>query len=474
VGGILGWWIALRAVHIFDVVVTPLGKPSWFDFSMDYRALTYLLAISIATGVIFGLAPALRLSMLDANTSLKESGHGISIGVRRKRLSGLLVTAEMALAMVLLTGAGLMIRSFLNAFRAPLGVNTTNVLTMFVNLPEAQYPQPNDQVAFNDRLGARLKSLPGVESLALASAPPTGRSLSFPYELEGVPSDAQRRPSLSTVIIGPDYFRVLGVGVLRGRIFAETDDASEAPVVIVNQRFADMFLSGEDPLGKRFRLYVGGQPQPWLTVVGLVPNIVQNDISSREIDPLLYLPYRQKPLAAMTILARAQVPPATLEPAFRREMQALDPDLPYNLVTLQERLERNYWFYRVFGTLFAIFAGIALLLAALGLYALMASSVNQRTREIGVRMALGATSRKVLQLAFRDGMRQLAVGVVLGLVVAFGVMRGLAAVLVQVSPADPATFVIASLILVSVAVLGCYIPARRATKVDPMVALRYE
>ncbi len=473
-GGVLGWWIAVRAVQIFDVVVTPLGKPSWFDFSMDYRAFIYLTVISIGTGLIFGLAPALRLSKADANTSLKDGGQGISVGTHGKRLSRFLVIGELALAMVLLAGAGLMIRSFLNAYRASLGVNTTNVLTMLVNLPQARYPQSIDQIAFNDRLGTRLKSLPGVESVALASAGPTGGSLSFPYELEGLPLDAQRRPSLSTVVISPDYFRVMGVGVLQGRVFAETDDASESSVVIINQRFAGMFWSGKDPLGKRLRLYDGENPGPWLTVVGVAPNIVQNDISRDEIDPLIYLPYRQKPLAAMTVLARTQVPPVSLEPEFRREMHGLDSDLPYYLVTFQELLERIYWFYRVFGVLFTIFAGIALLLAAVGLYALMANSVSRRTQEIGVRMALGATEGNILRLVLIDGMRQVVVGLVLGLAVAFGVMHGLRAVLVQVSPDDPATMVIASLILALAVALGCLIPARRAMKVDPMVALRHE
>ena len=285
---------------------------------------------------------------------------------------------------------------------------------------------------------------------------------------------AQRRPSISAVVIGPDYFRVMGVGVLQGRIFARTDDASASPVVIVNQRFAGMFWSGEDPLGKRLRLYIGENPEPWLTVVGVAPNIVQNDISPREIDPLIYLPYRQKALAAVSVLARTQVPPTTLEPSFRREIQALNPDLPYNLGTLEETLERNYWFYRVFGALFTIFAGIALLLAAAGLYALMAKFVSLRMQEIGVRMAMGATEGNILRLVLMDGMRKVIIGLVLGLAVAIGVMSALRAALAEVSPADPVTLATAALILILAGVLGCLIPARRAMKVNPMVALRHE
>jgi len=474
-GGFLGWLIAKGATRIFDVVTTPMGKPSWIDFSMDVRVFAYLVAVSIGTGLLFGLAPALRLSKIDVHTGLKEGGRGSSAGVHGKKLSRLLVIGEMALAIVLLAGAGLMIRSFLNIYRASLGVSTANVLTMRLPLPAAKYPQPSDQITFHDRLHVRLASLPGVESVAIANFLPTGGSSSFRYELEGAISDPQRRPSLSALIVSPGYFHVMSVGILQGRDFTEADGVSGTPVAIVNQRFATLSWPGQDPLGKRLRLYPGNAPEAWLTVVGLVPNIVQNENSPSQVDPLIYLPYRAKPQPDMAIVARTRVPPGTLGTAFRREIQAADSDLPiYNLWTLEERLQRNYWFYQVIGILFAIFAGIALLLASVGLYATMAHSVSQRTQEIGVRMAMGATGDSILRLVFMDGMRQLAIGLVLGLAAAFAVMNVLKSVLVQVSPADPGTFVIASAILIAAALLGCWLPARRATRVDPMVALRYE
>jgi putative ABC transport system permease protein len=475
-GGIIGWLIAIWGAHAFDLAIIPYGKPAWLKFSMDYRVFTYLVAISIGTGILFGLAPALRLASVDVNTSLKDGGRGSSTGARGKHLSSILVIAEVALAVVLLAGAGLMVRTFLNVYRASLGVNTNNVLTMRLALPASKYPKPTDQIAFHERLKPRLQALAGVASVDIANFLPTGGSSSFEYELEGVPPvGSQRRPTLSALVIGPDYFRAVDVRPQSGRVFTDADGVSGPPVAIVNQSFAGKFWPGQDPIGKRLRLYTAGTPEPWLQVVGVVPNIVQNDISPRQIDPLIYIPYRQKPQADMAIVGRTIVPPGTLATAFRREIQGVDSDLPiYNLWTMQERLERNYWFYRILGVLFVIFAGIALFLASIGLYAVMAHSVSQRTQEIGVRMAMGATARAILRLLFTQGMLRVAVGVAIGLVGAFGVTRVLKAILVQVAPADPMTFATASVVLAIAAALGCWIPARRAMRVDPMVALRHE
>jgi putative ABC transport system permease protein len=475
-GGMIGWLIAIWGVHAFNLAIIPYYKPGWMNFSMDYRVFTYLVMISVGTGILFGLAPALRLASVDVNTSLKDGGRGSSTGARGRHLSSILVIAEVALAVVLLAGAGLMVRTFLNVYRASLGVNTINVLTMRLALPAAQYPKPTDQISFHDRLKPRLRSLPGVTSVDIANFLPTGGSTPFQYELEGVPAvSSQRRPTLSALIIGPDYFHAMDVRPVSGRVFTDVDGVSGPPVAIINQSFASKFWPGQDPLGKRLRLFTAGTPEPWLQVVGVVPNIVQNDISPRQIDPLIYVPYRQKPAADMAIVARTVVPPGSLATAFRREIQELDSDLPiYNLWTMQERLERNYWFYRVLGVLFVIFAGIALFLASVGLYAVMAHSVSQRTQEIGVRMAMGATGRTILRLLFTQGMLRVAIGVAIGLIGALGVTRVLKAILVQVAPADPMTFAAASVVLAVAAALGCWIPARRAMRVDPMVALRHE
>jgi putative ABC transport system permease protein len=492
VGGVLGWWIAKWGVEAYALADRGPGRASWriLDYSMDYRVLGYVIAISIGTALLFGLAPALRLSKLDINMALKDGGHGALSGSsgwggkgHGKHLSALLVSGEVALAVVLLAGAGVMIRSFLNIYAADIGVKTENVLTMNLALPVARYPTAEAQKSFFDRLKARLEAVPGVESVALASTLPTFGSRRFPYELAGVETgsanDEERRPKLSALVVGPDYFRTLGAAVVSGREFDDADGVSGVPIVIVNQRFASTHWPGEDPLGKRLRLFYGKTPQAWLTVVGVVPNIVQNDSRRQEFDPLIYVPYRQKgsaiPARVMEVIARTRVSPASLTPAFRREVQMSDSDLPiFGPFTLAQRLEGNYWSNGLYGVLFVIFAAMALLLASTGLYAVIAHSVSRRTQEIGIRMAIGAAGSDILRLVLRQGMLPLGVGLAIGLAGSFALNRVLKAMLVDVSPADPITLMAASGVLILAAMFGCLIPAVRATRVDPAEAVRHE
>jgi len=484
-GGFFGWLISKWGLRIFAASVRDRA-PSWVDFSMDYRGFLYLAAISLGTGLLFGLAPALRLSRLDVNTSLKDGSRGSTGTGRGKYLSGILVVTEMALAVVLLAGAGLMIRSFLKIYQTKTGVNEKNVLVMRLLLPEAKYSHPEDQISFHQRLKAHLEALPGVDVSCISITMPTGGSLTYPFEIEGRPPvDFKNAREDSLLVISPDYFRAMDVRLLRGRVFIDADGAARPPVAIVNARFAEKFFPGDDPIGKRLRIFEQDIPRlgvtapaktgPWLTVVGIAPNILQNDIEAHQFDPLIYVPYRQKPMRDMALMARTHVPPSTLINAFRRETQALDEDMPlYNVRTLEERLAVNYWQQGVFGSLFGTFAAIALVLASVGLYAVIAHSVSQRTQEIGVRMALGASGQNILSMVFAQGMRQLLIGLAVGLLAAFGVTRVLASLLVQVSPTDPATFILISLVLGAAATLGCLIPARRAMSVDPVIALRNE
>jgi putative ABC transport system permease protein len=483
-GGVLGWLAAIWGIRTFDAAVIPNGKPAFIQFTVDYRVILYVAAVTLGTGILFGLAPALRLSRLDINAALKDGGHGSSI-MRGKFLSALLVVTEMALAVVLLAGAGLMIRSFLKMYNAPVGVQADNVLTMRMLLRDTKYPTPAEQITFFQRLQERIAALPGVEVAAITTNMPAGGSIRWPYELEGKPPvDERKRPETDAIVISPGYFDVVKVRPLFGRTFTEADGVSGFPVVIVNKSFAEMFWSNQDPLGKRLRLVttpVGAKngtpasPQAWLTVVGEIPDIIQNDLGKGQRDPIIYLPYRQQPMRGMNVVARTRVPPATLGDAFRREVKFLDADLPvFNLRTMEDFLAQRNWPWRVFGTMFGIFAAIALLLASVGLYAVIAHSVSQRTQEIGIRMALGASGLRVLRLIFMQGMRQLVAGLVFGLVAAFGVTRVLSTLLVGISPTDPLTFFSVTLVLTMAGVLGCMIPARRAIRVDPVVALRHE
>jgi putative ABC transport system permease protein len=474
IGGLLGWLIASWGVRAYALVGLVAWKQPWFAFTIDYSALLYLIAISVGTGLLFGLAPALRLSGLDVNATLKAGSQGKDSGRRGKPLSQVLVIAEVALAVVLLAGAGVMIRSFLKIYTAELGVQPGNVLTASLGLPAERYPTPESQTSLVDRLISRLQAIPGVESVAVSGALPTESTFHFPFEIAGVASVGdQRRPTVATIQVSPAYFRTLGAAVVSGRGFTETDGAPDLPVVLVNEHFAGTYWPGADPIGRRLRLLNAKTSEAWLTVVGVVSNIVQDDVTGQRVDSAVYVPYRQRPTRFMAAVARTSVPPGSLAAAFRREIQALDSEpLLLDLKTLDERLRGNYQERGVNGALFAIFGAIALILASVGLYAVIAHFVSQRTEEIGVRVAVGATGREILTLVLWQGLTPVGVGLVIGLAAAFAVTPVLGSALVHVSPADPFTYMFVSVLLVLSATLGCLIPARRAMSVDPLVALR--
>jgi putative ABC transport system permease protein len=470
-GGLIGWVIALWGIRTFDAAVIPTGKPLWIDFSMDYRALAYLAVISIGTSLLFGLAPALRLARMDVSSALKDGGRGAGTGLRSRYLSGILVVTEMSLAVVLLAGAGLMIRSFLFAYTRPMGANTAGILTMRLELPESRYGKPEQQLSFERSLTERLKAVPGIENAAVVSIIPGAGSSSVSYEPEGAAVDIQRRPSANKIVVGDGFFEILQVVARRGRmIVSETGP----PEVIVNQTFANKCWPGADPVGRRLRLIRGAVAGPWKTVAGVIPDILPSP-QRTDPDPVIYVPFRQEPQTWMGVLMRSRIPPASLGQAFRDELKALDPDLPVrDLRTLDDQIALGRWPLRVFGVMFAIFASIALLLATVGLYAVVSYGVNQRSREIGIRVALGASSVRILGMVFSHSLRQLGMGMGIGLAAAFGITRVLAALLVGVSPTDTLTFTLVALVLFAAAMIGCAVPARRAIRVDPAVALRDE
>jgi putative ABC transport system permease protein len=483
VGGILGSILAFWGVRIFDRAVIPTGKPLFLIFAMDYHVLAYIGAITLGTGILFGLAPALRLSKLDINSALKDGSHGSGSGTRSRYLSASLVVAEMALAVVLLTGAGLMIRSFLNVSSSTLGVNSNNVLIAQISLRGDKYKSTDSQIAFFHQLQTRLQALPGVEFAALTSNVPAGSSIPYAYELEGSPTtDERHRPELDALVVSPEYFPTFEIRPTQGRTFISPDGVTGVPVVVVNQMFAAKFFPRQDALGKRLRLVkrtvTAGVTtetfEPWLTIVGVIPVVIQDNSDNTEA-PLIYLPFQQEPRGGMYVALRTSVPPGTLASSLRHEVQMVDENLPVNqLDTLTNMLMLRSWPWRIFGTMFAIFALIALILASVGLYGVIAHSVSQRTQEIGVRVALGASSGRILRLVFAQGMTQLAIGMAIGLAAAFGVTRVLKGLLIGVSSTDPTTFMIVALVLTVAGILGCLIPARRAVRVDPVVALRHD
>jgi predicted permease len=382
----------------------------------------------------------------------------------------------MALAVVLLAGAGVMIRSFLKIYNAEIGFERDGLVTALIGLPDARYPTAAAQIAFFDRLKAQVEAMPGVESVTIGSLP-TGGSQRVPFELAGAePVDRQRLPTLSALTVGPSYFRTLNTPVLDGREFDDRDRESGVPVVLVNQRFAAAHWPGEPAIGKRLRLVRANTPGPWLTVVGVVATVAHNDPLQPEVNAVIYLPYQQQGRASMWVIARTGMPTGSFAGVLRNEVHAIDPVLPIQLgpFMLSDRLAERYQYRAMSGMLFLVCAVAALLLASIGLYAVVAHWVSQRTQEIGIRMAIGGTARDILRLVFTQGVTALVLGLGVGLGAALLMLPALKAVLIQVSPADPLTLVVASAVLSGAALLGCLIPARRAMRVEPLRALRTE
>ncbi|HVQ14239.1 MAG TPA: ADOP family duplicated permease, partial [Vicinamibacterales bacterium] len=487
-GGLCGWWVASFGLRVYALwasgpSVSDAIVSTWFDgmldYSMDYRVFVYLVSISIGSGLLFGLAPAARLGKLDVNGALKDAARGSTGGRRGKRLSGLLVVAEVALAVVLLAGAGVMIRSFLKIYLADIGVETQNILVTRVSLPPARYAGAEAQAAFFETLVTRIESLPGVESVALASTIPTDRLRRVAYDVPEAPTtgaatDDQQRPTVSTLVAGPSYFSTLGAQIVAGREFTTFDSAAAAPVVVVNERFASRMWPRESAVGKPLRL-VSGVSSEWMTVVGVVGNIAQNDRMRQTIDPVVYLPFQQSPMGSMSVFARTRVPPSTLVTDVRREIRSLDGDLiPSQPQSLAGILAESYQYRGVSGAMFLLCAVIALLLASIGLYAVIMHSVTQRTQEIGLRLAIGATAGDIRWLVFREGVVTVGLGLVIGTAVSVFVNRLLVSSLVQISPSDPGTYAVVCAMLVASTALGCWLPARRAMRLDPVIALQQQ
>ncbi|MDQ2950431.1 MAG: ABC transporter permease, partial [Acidobacteriota bacterium] len=479
-GGALGLVLAFWGVKGFALAVADVGKPYWIDFRMDFTVFAYLTAICVGTGILFGLFPALQSSKLKPADTLKEGTRGAGGGRRAKFFTSSLVVVELALSLFLLIGAGLMIRSFYALYGMTSVLDSSKLLVMRMYLLDVKYPKPADRQQFLDRLLPRLRSLPGVEAVTAVSHFPMDGSMSWRFELDGKPPvENAKKPATDGLVIAPEYFNLIGKPLLRGREFNSSDGLPGKEVAIVNQRFAAKYFQDQDPLAKRVLLELPDRPgsprRVWLPIVGLCANIVQNDPTKPEPDPLVYIPAQLQPLNNVGVIARIHNNPKALITAFRKEVQNLDQDLPvFSASTLDELFTQKRWGFRVFGTLFSLFAAFALILASVGLYAVMAYGVVQRTPEIGVRIALGASRANILSLVVRTGLYQFAIGLVLGLIAAFAGTRVLSSLLVRVKPSDPLTFISLTAVLFLVTMIACIVPARRAMRVDPIVALRYE
>jgi putative ABC transport system permease protein len=470
VGGALGLLLATWGVQLL-LTLTPKDIPRLEGVTVDRWTMLFTFAVSIGTGVLFGLAPAWHARRLSLNETLREGGRGLTGQARVKRVRGVLVMSEIALAVMLLVGAGLMLKSFQRLTDISPGFKSENLLTMSVGLQFVRYQDPARQVAFFENALERVRALPGVVAAGAAtSLPPSYIQQSTGFTIEGKPVEAGKSsPTALYIPATYGFIETLGLPVLRGRALAAGDTTDAPGVVVINQTFANSYFTNEDPIGRRITL--NGVLR---TIVGVVGDARYQGLGV-EAGPQAYVPHAQSPFPGMRIIARTSTDPNSLIGAVRSQIQSVDSEEgPTRFATMTKLLSESVAQPRFNALLIGLFAGLAFVLSAIGIYGVINYDVTQRTGEIGVRMALGAQTSDVLRLVLKQGLMLIFGGLLVGIAGAFALTRFLSGLLFGVTPTDAATFVTVSITLAIVALLACYIPARRATKVDPLVALRSE
>ena len=479
--GVAGLGLGLAGVRLLDVLTRDVSMPYWVEFTADPAVFAFFVLVCVGTSLLFGLAPALHVSGVPVAALLQEGGRSGSGGTRARRLTAAMVVVEVALTVVLLSGAGLMIRSFQELNRLDLGLDPDRVLVGVVTLPGRTYPAEEDRIRFMERVRQRLDAMPGVRAATFADTSPLGGGAFQALEIDGRPAaEGTPAPEVVMMRVGERYFESLDAPLLRGRGLTFDDGRGDAvPAAVVNERFAARFFPGEDALGRRIRLrWPGDPPGPWLTIVGLGPTIRQR-ATETDPDPIVYLPYRPwaepGPIVqqSFTLHALTAGPPASFAPQMREAVRAAAPDQPVSGVQpLSTRLRDNLWTYVLFSGLLTVFAGVALVLSSIGIHSVTAYSITQREHEIGVRTALGARPGQVVWAVVRSTLAQVGAGLALGAAGGFAASRVIQGLLVQVSPADPATLAAVLAVLAGVTTAACVGPARRAALLDPVAALR--
>ncbi|MBA3762602.1 MAG: ABC transporter permease, partial [Chthoniobacterales bacterium] len=474
IGGGVGLLFSIVGINVLKTFIPDTISQAQ-SITVDGKVLIFTLLISLVTGVIFGLAPATQASSFNLNDTLKEGGRDSGASSRGNRIRNLLVISEVAISFVLLIGAGLLINSFLHLRNLDPGFRADHLLTMKVVLPELKYPDKQRRAPFYEEVLRRVRSLPGVESVAFGgNLPFTYNGDSIFISIEGRPDPApDQQVDVVTRVVSPGYFHTMGIPLVQGRDFDEQDKVDSTQLVVITQKTARHFWPGENPIGKRLKPGSSTSESPWREVVGVVKDVRQNDFLA-EPKLQMYLAHTQtNAFAPNALVVRTTVDPLSLAATVRRTIWEVDKDQPVSDIDTMESIVSHAVARQRFSmVLLGVFATLALVLAAVGIYGVMSYSVAQRTREIGIRMALGAQRSDVLKMTVMQGLKLVLTGVVIGLASALLLTRVMASLLFGVSATDPATFLSISLVLTTVAVLASYIPALRAMKVDPMVALR--
>ncbi len=477
-GGLLGLGISLYGIHLFDMAVSDVGKPFWIQFDMDYLAFGYFAAISILSGILFGLAPAINASRSDLNSTLKDNAR-TSGSASKGRLTGTLVVLQFSMTVTLLANAGLMVRSILSVQSSNEFVPSDEIIVAGINLPSKKgerYSEKGDRIQFYNELVRRVKSIPGVSYAAATSDLPGLGAERRRIEIEGKPIlDKEDAEEAFTISQTSDYLSAISLPILRGRDFMDTDGQQGEPVAIVNRQFAEKYWPEESSIGKRFRYLEKSGPSEWKRVIGVSAGFLQSPRRTTPL-PLVFNPNSQEGRTDMMLLLRTSGDPHSLTRPLKTIVQELDQNLPVSRVrTMREFKNREFWFLSVFGSLFMTFALVALIMASVGIYAVVAQATGNRKKEIGVRMALGATSEMILKLVVSRGVKQLIIGLAFGLAIAFATTRHMEQdLLFATSSHDPIVFVSVIILLAGVGMFACWLPARKATLVDPNETLRAE
>lgn len=476
IGGSLGVGLAAWGRDLL-IALSPPGVPRFQDLPLDGWVLAFSAALSLVTSVLFGLWPAWHTSHADIQLALKSGGYGSSDAAGARRSRDLLVIAEVALTLVLLSAAGLVLKSFAKARSLPLGFEPHGLLTARVDLPSPSYEDAPKILTFTKELLAKMSALPGVERAALAANPPLMTGWQTTFLPEGTPEPPPGQlASAEMAVVTPAYFKTIGATLLRGRAFEERDTKAAPPAIIIDELFAERYFPGQDAVVKRIRMSTGEQGAHQLhVVVGVAPHLKVYGFDETTILPQAYLPMAQQPQTGLVMLLRTTVSPKSLETPLRKIVAALDPAQPaFEFRTMQERVEETWATPRLMSFLLLCFAGLALTISVVGLYGVMAYNGLRRTREIGVRLALGALPAQIAKMMLGHGLRLLGCGLLLGFAGAFALSRVIRSLLFGVSANDPLIYLAVSFLLASAAILACWIPARRASRVDPMITLRAE